>query len=363
VIDVMVRRAPKLKRLNPDERYLKGENPLPWQLPQDQLDRLEVVERNLGAVIDRGRGEWPALYRAARTIRGYLRAFLLRHGEACDDLSAVVAQGDVDPNVLVNLAVFRIINDQAADALAAAEQAVRQGDAVQAWLVLADAAGFAGNWDRSQAAAQEALRRATGHDRERAYSAITEALRRLKRVDEAASVLETGLAKTPGSDELLSMRALVLLDRGEVDQALAVSRDAIAQASGGRRYLATLRAADLAFQARRYADAVPLDVRVESRWETADHRLNLGALNQPIQDQVIVPTDTLHAYVGRIGFLVPHGTDAELSVRVTYNAPLGGDGELLLAFQYRSRQGWGNGPTRYRFRLASGMRYGSLRPA
>jgi hypothetical protein len=102
-----------------------------------------------------------------------------------------------------------------------------------------------------------------------------------------------------------------------------------------------------------------LDVRVESRWQTTDHRLNLGALNQPIQDQVVVPTDTLHAYVGHIGFLVPHGADAELTVLVTYTAPLGGDGELLLTFQYRSRRGWGNGPTRYRFRLASGVQYGS----
>lgn len=228
------------------ERYFKGENPLPWQLPQDLRDRLQAAERNLGAVIDRGRGEWPALHKAARTIRGYLRAFLFRHGEACDDLSAVAAEDDVDTNVLVNLAVFRIVNDQPADALMAAEQAVRQGDDdVQAWLILADAAGFAGNWDKSLTAAHEALRRAAGHHRERAYSATAEALRRLKRFDEAASVLETGLGETPGSDELLSTRALVLLDRGEVDQAIALSRDAIAQAPGGRRYLATIRAADL----------------------------------------------------------------------------------------------------------------------
>jgi hypothetical protein len=101
-----------------------------------------------------------------------------------------------------------------------------------------------------------------------------------------------------------------------------------------------------------------LDIRVESRWETADHRLSLAALNQS-EDQVIVPADTLHAYLGHIGFLVPNGADAELSVRVTYNVPFGGGGELLLRFQYRSRQGWGNGPTRYRFRLASGGEYGS----
>ena len=106
-----------------------------------------------------------------------------------------------------------------------------------------------------------------------------------------------------------------------------------------------------------------LDVRVESRWETTDHRLNLAALNQPIQDQVIVPSDTLNAYVGHIGFLMPHGAEAELSVRVTYTVPLGGDGELPLTFQYRSRQGWGNGPTRYRFRLDNGVQYGSPRSA
>jgi tetratricopeptide (TPR) repeat protein len=240
------------------ERYFKGENPLPWQLPQDLRDRLEAAERSLGAAIDRGRAEWPAVHKAARTIRGYLRAFLFRHGEACDDLSAVAAEGDVETNVLVNLSVFRIINDQPADALAAAEQAVQQSDEVQAWLILADAAGFAGNWDKSLTAAQEALRRAMGHDRERAYSATAEALRRLKRFDEATSLLEMGLTETPGSDELLSMRALVLLDRGEVDQAITVSRDAIAQAPGGRRYLATIRAADLAFRARRYADAASL---------------------------------------------------------------------------------------------------------
>lgn len=241
------------------ETYFKDENPLPWQLPPDLRNRLEAAERNLGAVIDRGRGEWPALHKAARTLRGYLRAFLFRHGEACDDLRAVAGEGDVDTNVLVNLAVFRIINDQRADALAAAEQAVQQDDGdVQAWLILADAAGFAGNWDKSLTAANEALRRAAGHHRERAYCAMAEALRRLKRLDEAASVLDVGLAETPGSDELLSMRALVLLDRGEIDQAIAVSRDAIAQASGGRRYLATIRAADLAFHGRRYADAAGL---------------------------------------------------------------------------------------------------------
>jgi lipopolysaccharide biosynthesis regulator YciM len=240
------------------ERYFKGENPLPWQLPQDLRERLEAAERSLGAVIDRGRAEWPAVHKAARTIRGYLRAFLFRHGAACDDLSAVAAEGDAETNVLVNLSVFRIINDQPADALAAAEQAVRQSDDVQPRLILADAAGFAGDWDKSLMAAQEALRRAVGHDRERAYSAVTEALRRLKRLDEATSVLEIGLTETPGSDELLSMRALVLLDRGQVDQAITVSRDAIAQAPGGRRYLATIRGADLAFRARRYADAASL---------------------------------------------------------------------------------------------------------
>jgi tetratricopeptide (TPR) repeat protein len=241
------------------ERYFKDENPLPWQLPQDLRNRLEAAERNLSGVIDRGRGEWPALHKAARTLRGYLRAFLFRHGDACDDLSAVAAEGDVDTNVLVNLAVFRIINDQPADALAAAEQAVRQDDGdVQAWLILADAAGFAGNWDKSLTAANEALRRAAGDHRERAYAATAEALRRLKRFDEAASFLDTGLAETPSSDELLSMRALVLLDRGEVDEAIAVSRDAIVQAPGGRRYLATIRAADLAFRGRRFADAANL---------------------------------------------------------------------------------------------------------
>jgi hypothetical protein len=67
-----------------------------------------------------------------------------------------------------------------------------------------------------------------------------------------------------------------------------------------------------------------LDVRVESGWNTTDHRLNLASLNQPIQDQVVVPTDTLHAYLGHIGFLTPHGADAELSVHVTYNVPLEG---------------------------------------
>lgn len=240
------------------ERHFKRQNPLPWQLPQDLRSRLEIAERNLGAVIDRGRAEWPALHKAARTIRGYLRGFLFRHGEACDDLSTVAAEGDVDTNVLVNLAVFRIINDQAAGALAAAEQAVQQSDDVQPWLILADAAGFAGNWDKSLRAAQEALRKATGHDRERAYSATAEAFRRLKRFDEAAAVLETGLTESRESDELLSARALVLLDRGEVDEALTVSRDAIAKAVGGRRYLATMRAADLAFRARRYSDATSL---------------------------------------------------------------------------------------------------------
>src|SRR5207237_7027137 len=187
---------------------------------------------------------------------GYLRAFLFRHGEACDDLSAVAAEGGVDTNVLVNLAVFRIINDQPADALAAAEQAVRQDDGdVQAWLILADAAGFTGNWDKSLAASNEALRRAAGYQRERAYSATSEALRRLRRFDEASSVLDTGLAEAPGSDELLSTRALVLLDCGEVDQAIAVSRDAIAQAPGGRRDLATRRTGDLTLPGRRYAAA------------------------------------------------------------------------------------------------------------
>lgn len=241
------------------ERYLKGENPLPWQFPQELRDRLDAAGRALGPVIERGRGEWPALHKAACTIRGYLRAFLFRHREACDDLATVAAEADVDTNVLVNLALFRIVDNQPADALAVAERAIQQDDEAQTWLILADAAGFAGNWERSLTAAQEAARRAgPSHDKERACSAIAEALRRLHRLDEAIGVLEKGLSEAPGSDELLSTRAVVLLDRGDVDEAVAVSRDAIAHATGGRRYLAMIRAADLAFRVRRYADAAAL---------------------------------------------------------------------------------------------------------
>src|SRR5439155_12634982 len=121
------------------------------------------------------------------------RAFLFRHGDACDDLSTVAAELDVDANVLVNLAVFRIINNQPAEALAAAERALENSDDVQAWLILADAAGFAGNWERSLTAAEEASRKAVpGQERERAFTATAEALRRLQRLDEATELLQKG---------------------------------------------------------------------------------------------------------------------------------------------------------------------------
>ena len=136
------------------------------------------------------------LHRVARIVQGcanpswIYERIALRHREACEDLSEVAALADVDANVLVNLAVFRIINGQTAEALTAAERAVElEPESLQARLVAADAAGAAGDWERSRQAAQEALQRsARGNDRERASAAVAEALRRLRRLDEAQAL-------------------------------------------------------------------------------------------------------------------------------------------------------------------------------
>jgi tetratricopeptide (TPR) repeat protein len=252
---IMLRGEAEVRRA---AEYSKRENPLPGHLPEVAREGLKSVERDLGRVVDRGRAEWPALYIAARTLRGYARAFLLRHGDACEDLGAVSNEENVDPNVLVNLAAFRLVNNQPSEALTAAEHALRlRPDDLQTRLLVADVAAAKGDWARSLTAAREAtMTAACGHDLERANAAVAEALRGLKRLDEAQDVLDRALVDSPDSHELLSMRASFMHDRGDTDGAIACAENAIERASGPHKYLAMVRAGDLAFRAKRYEDAV-----------------------------------------------------------------------------------------------------------
>jgi hypothetical protein len=89
-------------------------------------------------------------------------------------------------------------------------------------------------------------------------------------------------------------------------------------------------------------------VQVAARLSAHGHQVVLKAPTAPISDQVIVPTDTLHVWVGDVGFVIPHGGDLDLDIDIQYAMVGGGGGRLTLAFIFREG-GWRNGPMRYAF--------------
>jgi hypothetical protein len=89
-------------------------------------------------------------------------------------------------------------------------------------------------------------------------------------------------------------------------------------------------------------------VQVATRLNGRGHEVALKTPAAPISEQIIVPSDVLHAWVGDVGFVKPRGGDVDLDVDIQYATVGGGGGRLELAFRLQDGA-WRNGPMRYSF--------------
>jgi tetratricopeptide (TPR) repeat protein len=240
------------------DHHFKRVNPLPWLLPPILRKGLEENEARLSELIDLTRAEWPVLLRSALTLRGYNRAFLVRHEDACKDLREALPLYATPPaDLLLNLAMFEIINERPADAVVAARGALAlRPEHTRTRLVLAEGLLRAGEAEEAVRVGEEAAARALDLEEQVAALVVkSEALTNMGRHDEAYSELATAIRRAPESDEVLAALAQAHAKQGQAEKALKLALLAMEKAPAGRKSLARLRLADIAFKLRNYGMA------------------------------------------------------------------------------------------------------------
>src|SRR5262249_48658328 len=157
--------------------------------------------------------------------------------------------GTPPAELLLNLAVFEIVNDRPAAAVAAARDALAlRPNHTRTRLVLAESLLRAGDAEEAFRLGEEAAAGAAELDERVAAVVVkSEALASLGRDDEAANELEAVLEQAPDSDEILAAVAQAHAKRGQAEDALRVAGLALEKAPIARKPLARLRLADIAF--------------------------------------------------------------------------------------------------------------------